>query len=107
MKCSDCPQRFCDYRNVLEDKCWYVDEHLSTELSELIVSQIIQQIKPQMKRFWMVYVDGASSPQVKHEKEQEAVKEAERLAEKTGKTTYVLMAIEAMERFTRIDHIAL
>ena len=45
-----------------------------------------------MKKFWMVYVEGTSSPTQKHESLILAKEEAERLVLKTGRTTYVLEA---------------
>lgn len=42
--------------------------------------------------FWMVYVDGASLPKVKHYDKNVAVSEAERLAKKDGRTVYLLFA---------------
>ncbi len=44
--------------------------------------------------FWMVYVDGASLPKVKHYNKEVAKSEAERLARKELKTVYVLYACE-------------
>lgn len=44
--------------------------------------------------FWMVYVDGASLPKVKHYDKKVAQDEAERLAKKEGRTVYVLFACE-------------
>ena len=40
--------------------------------------------------FFMVYVEGANSPTIKHETYSSAKNEAERLQEKTGKRTYIL-----------------
>lgn len=42
------------------------------------------------KQFFMVYAEGQGAPTYKHENEQAASKEAERLAEKLGVNTTVL-----------------
>ena len=42
------------------------------------------------EKFWMLYVEGASSPTTKHHTETEAKKEAERLAKTTRKRVHVL-----------------
>ena len=44
------------------------------------------------KQFFMVYAEGQGAPTYKHENEQAASKEAERLAEKLGVNTTVLQA---------------
>jgi len=47
----------------------------------------------EQEQFWMVYCDGGGSPLVKHKDVGKANEEAKRIAEKTGKTTYVLCAV--------------
>ncbi len=54
-------------------------------------------------RFYLVYVDGAQSPNVKHFDYDEAIMEAGRLAVKTGKPTYVLsplLLVKPSQQFT-------
>lgn len=46
------------------------------------------------KQFFMVYAEGQGAPTYKHENEQAASKEAERLAEKLGVNTTVLQAVK-------------
>lgn len=46
------------------------------------------------KQFFMVYAEGQGEPTYKHENEQAASKEAERLAEKLGVNTTVLQAVK-------------
>lgn len=41
-------------------------------------------------KFWMVYVDGSKGTHKPHFKKELAIKEAERLHYKTGRTVYVL-----------------
>lgn len=48
------------------------------------------------KQFFMVYAEGQRGPAYKHESEQAAQKEAERLAEKLGVNTTVLQAVKAV-----------
>jgi hypothetical protein len=43
-----------------------------------------------MERFYMVYVEGASTPSKKYESLSEAEKEAERLCIKENKKTFIL-----------------
>ena len=45
-----------------------------------------------MKKFWMVYVEGTSGPVIKHESLILAKEETEKLVLKTGRTVYVLAA---------------
>ena len=47
-------------------------------------------------KFWMVFVDGGNSPTAKHYEKTTAIAEAERLAIKTTKQSYVM---ECVERF--------
>jgi len=47
--------------------------------------------------FWMVYVEGAGTPIVKHWQRTSAYKEAERLARKTHKPAIVLQAVRICE----------
>ena len=47
--------------------------------------------------FWMVIVDGMEGPRHKHKSSMEACKEAERLAKKENRNTYVLMTIGGYE----------
>jgi hypothetical protein len=49
---------------------------------------------PETRPFYMVYVEGASTPKVKHADLQQARKEAERLANKVGKPAYLLHATD-------------
>jgi hypothetical protein len=49
------------------------------------------------KTFWMVYVEDESTPTYIHESEESAQKEAERLTETYGKTSYILKAIKEVE----------
>ena len=44
-------------------------------------------------KFWMVYVEGKSSPTKKHADFNEAYDEARRLAKKEGRDTYLLQAV--------------
>ena len=48
------------------------------------------------KQFFMVYAEGQGAPTYKHENEQAASKEAERLAEKLGVNTTVLQAVKTV-----------
>lgn len=48
------------------------------------------------KQFFMVYAEGQGAPTYKHENEQAAKKEAERLAEKLGVNTTVLQAVKTV-----------
>lgn len=48
------------------------------------------------KQFFMVYAEGQRSPSYKHEDEQAASREAERLAEKLGVNTTVLQAVKTV-----------
>ena len=48
------------------------------------------------KQFYMVYAEGKGAPTYKHENEQAASKEAERLAEKLGVNTTVLQAVKTV-----------
>lgn len=48
------------------------------------------------KQFFMVYAEGQGSPTYKHENEQAASEEAERLAEKLGVNTTVLQAVKTV-----------
>lgn len=48
------------------------------------------------KQFFMVYAEGKGAPTYKHENEQTANKEAERLAEKLGVNTTVLQAVKTV-----------
>jgi hypothetical protein len=45
----------------------------------------------------MIYVEGGSTPAVKHDDYTDALKEAERLAIKTKKKTYILKAEQLVE----------
>lgn len=45
-----------------------------------------------MLKFWMLYVEGGSAPARKHENEQDARTEAERLAKTIGKIVVLLEA---------------
>lgn len=47
--------------------------------------------------FFMCFVEGGSSPTVKHETENIALTEAKRLCDSTGKRVYVLKALKACE----------
>lgn len=58
------------------------------------MSDTIEREHKEDEGFWMVYVDGASLPKVKHHNKEVAKAEAERLARKEGKTVYVLYACE-------------
>lgn len=48
MKCKDCSRKFCIFRDMLLDKCWheYVDEHVSKQVSESMINEIMKQIEP-------------------------------------------------------------
>lgn len=48
------------------------------------------------RQFFMVYADGQGAPTYKHENEQAASREAERLAEKLGVNTTVLQAVKTV-----------
>lgn len=48
------------------------------------------------KQFFMIYAEGQGAPTYKHENEQAANKEAERLAEKLGVNTTVLQAVKTV-----------
>lgn len=48
------------------------------------------------KQFFMVYAEGQRSPAYKHENEQTASREAERLAEKLGVNTTILQAVKTV-----------
>ena len=50
-----------------------------------------------MKTFYMIYVEGGSTPTVKHNNPIDAQKEAERLALRTNKKTYILKAEQLVE----------
>jgi hypothetical protein len=50
-----------------------------------------------MKTFYMIYVEGGSTPAVKHNNPIDAQKEAERLAIMTKKKTYILKAEQLVE----------
>jgi len=46
-----------------------------------------------MTRFWMVYVEWNDGPNATHLTQQEAAKDAERLAQVVGKPVYVLQTV--------------
>lgn len=48
-------------------------------------------------RFWMVYVEGRNSPKVKHTSDDDARREAERLAIQEDKKVYILKALGYVE----------
>lgn len=48
-----------------------------------------------LKPFFMVYVEGKSSPTVKHDTADSARDEAERLCKELGAKVYVLLAMES------------
>jgi hypothetical protein len=48
--------------------------------------------------FWMVYGEGRAAPAFKHFSEQDARREAERLARTAGGKFYVLASVAACER---------
>lgn len=50
-----------------------------------------------MKTFYMIYVEGGSTPAVKHNNPIDAQREAERLALRTNKKTYILKAEQLVE----------
>ena len=50
-----------------------------------------------MKTFYMIYVEGGSTPAVKHNNPIDAQQEAERLAIRTKKKTYILKAEQLVE----------
>ena len=50
-----------------------------------------------MKTFYMIYVEGGNAPAIKHNDNIDALREAERLAIKTQKKTYVLKAEQLVE----------
>lgn len=50
-----------------------------------------------MKTFYMIYVEGGSTPAVKHNDSMDALKEAERLATMTKKKVYILKAEQLVE----------
>lgn len=52
-----------------------------------------EELKPQ-KYFYMIFVESAQSPTKKYFLLDEAKAEAERLAIKTGRETYILKAVE-------------
>jgi len=52
----------------------------------------------ELDKFWMCYVIGGSTPSVGHNSYSKALKEAERLANATGKTTYVMQATDRFEK---------
>lgn len=58
------------------------------------MSDIMEPKHKDTDGFWMVYVDGASLPKVKHYDKNVAVSEAERLARREGRTVYILFACE-------------
>lgn len=56
-----------------------------------------------MDVFYMVYVEGASTPSVKHVEYQAALSEARRLAIVTGRQTYVLAAMNVIKVLTEVE----
>lgn len=51
-----------------------------------------------MKPFWMVYLEGGDPPCFEHKAEEDAKREAERLAKKyPGRAAYVLKAVSAVQ----------
>lgn len=61
------------------------------------MSDMIEREHKEDEGFWMVYVDGASLPKVKHYDKEKAKSEAERLARDTKRTVYVLYAVEGFK----------
>lgn len=60
----------------------------------------------EMKPFWMVYGVGGRGPSYRHDTEGSAIREAERLAERSPGTTFVVLeATQAirMRKFERFD----
>lgn len=45
------------------------------------------------KRFWMVYCEGGHGPVQKHNNTTDAYREAKRISNKTGRTSFVLEVI--------------
>jgi len=46
-----------------------------------------------MDKFWMVFLEGGSSPRHKHESFEDALAEAERLTAKQHQTAYILQSV--------------
>ena len=53
-----------------------------------------------MDKFWMCFVDGASSPQHKHASKEAAKQEADRLSQNLFKKVYVLEATDSVQLTT-------
>ena len=53
-----------------------------------------------MYKFWMCFVDGASSPQHKHASKEAAKQEADRLSKTLFKKVYVLEATDSVQLTT-------
>lgn len=61
------------------------------------VAATVPAAPPNPEDFWMVFIDGASAPTCKHESEEAARKEVERLAEKfPGKKVHVLRRVATL-----------
>ena len=73
-------------------------KQLEAQLNEIFGPQPKEHngtIEFETEEFYMIYVEGKGAPTIKHEDLDEARKEAERLAEKEGKPTYLLTATHA------------
>lgn len=60
-----------------------------------------------METFYMVFLEGGNAPAFKHLREEDAKFEAERLAVKHGKETYVLKAILKLEKVVTVSQTVL
>ena len=58
----------------------------------------------EMKPFWMVYGLGQRGPTYQHDSEGSALREAERLAEVSPGTTFVVLEATQAVRTRRLDH---
>jgi hypothetical protein len=58
-----------------------------------------------MKKFWMIYRDGANAPTHKHESKEAAMQEAERLYHNSGGNNifYVLEAIGSLKPIANFE----
>lgn len=61
----------------------------------------------EMKPFWMVYGVGQRGPTYQHDSEGSALREAERLAESSPGTTFVVMEATEAVRVHRFDRFSL
>lgn len=74
-------------------------EEVFAEKFEERVKEKIQRPKVKDERFWMVWKNYGDSPKVKHVTEEEANREAERIAhDRTSDPVYVMEAVRVFQR---------